>query len=56
MAAGADSPASHGASPAHSDTLPGIFAVGGIRFGQRIGSGMGAGSVVIQAVHHPGVA
>jgi thioredoxin reductase (NADPH) len=48
------------ASP-YATTLPGIFAVGDVRSGsvKRVASGVGEGSVVIQAVHqflNPGVA
>jgi thioredoxin reductase (NADPH) len=42
-------------------TTPGIFAVGDVRSGsvKRVASGVGEGSVVVQAVHrylHPGAA
>ena len=48
------------ASP-FATTKPGIFAVGDVRSGsvKRVASGVGEGSVVIQAVHqflHPAVA
>jgi len=48
------------ASP-YATTLPGIFAVGDVRSGsvKRIASGVGEGSIVVQAIHrflHPGVA
>lgn len=46
---------------AFATTLPGIFAVGDIRSGsvKRVASGVGEGSVVVQAVHqflNPGIA
>ena len=48
--AGADSP--------YATTRPGIFAVGDVRSGsvKRVASGVGEGSVVVQAIHrflHP---
>jgi thioredoxin reductase (NADPH) len=48
------------ASP-YATTLPGIYAVGDVRSGsvKRIASGVGEGSIVVQAIHrflHPGVA
>ena len=48
------------ASP-FATTQPGVFAVGDVRSGsvKRVASGVGEGSVVIQAVHqflNPGVA
>jgi thioredoxin reductase (NADPH) len=48
------------ASP-YATTRPGVFAVGDVRSGsvKRVASGVGEGSVVVQAIHqflHPGVA
>ena len=48
------------ASP-FATTMPGVFAVGDVRAGsvKRVASGVGEGSVVVQAIHqflNPGIA
>jgi thioredoxin reductase (NADPH) len=42
------------ASSPFATTLPGVFAVGDVRAGsvKRVASGVGEGSVVVQAIHH----
>jgi thioredoxin reductase (NADPH) len=50
-----------GGGSAYATTLPGVFAVGDVRSGsvKRVASGVGEGSVVVQAIHrflNPGVA
>ncbi|MGB0087517.1 MAG: FAD-dependent oxidoreductase [Rhodomicrobiaceae bacterium] len=47
-----DNAAAHGGSP-FGTSLPGVFAVGDVRSGsvKRVASGVGEGSVVVQAIH-----